>query len=280
VLGSASPDLLRQSSESLAGRIAYHTLSGFHPDEVGIGKLNSLWLRGGFPRSFLARSNDASQRWRGNFIRTFLERDLPQLGIRIPATTMDRFWSMLAHYHGQIWNSSEFARSFGMTDKTVRHYLDVLSGALVLTVLQPWHANLKKRQVKAPKVYVRDSGLLHSLLGLESRRDLERHPKVGASWEGFLLHHVAEIVGADPSELYYWSAHSGPEVDLLHARGRKRWGFEFKRTSAPRLTPSMLAAIDALDLDRLFLIHAGKKTFPLHRKITAVAAARILEDLP
>ena len=187
VLGSASPELLRQSSETLAGRIAFHTLSGFHLDEVGRDRLDRLWLRGGFPPSFLAKSAGASFEWRRNFVRTFLERDLAQLGVRIPATTLSRFWSMLAHYHGQVWNSSEFARSLGVTDKTVRHYLDILSATLVVQPLPPWHANVRRRQVKSPKVYIRDSGVLHALLGLREPRDLEGHPKVGASWEGFML---------------------------------------------------------------------------------------------
>ena len=209
VLGSASPELLRQSSETLAGRIAFHTLSGFHLDEVGRDKLDRLWLRGGFPPSFLAKSAGASFEWRRNFVRTFLERDLAQLGVRIPATTLSRFWSMLAHYHGQVWNSSEFARSFGVTDKTVRHYVDILSATLVVQPLPPWHANVRKRQVKSPKVYIRDSGVLHALLGLREPRDLERHPKVGASWEGFMLSQVVERLGAQPEECFFWATHSG-----------------------------------------------------------------------
>jgi predicted AAA+ superfamily ATPase len=279
VLGSASPGLLRQSSETLAGRIAFHTLSGFHLDEVGPDKLNQLWLRGGFPPSFLARGHAASLNWRRQFIRTFLERDLPQLGVRVPGTTLSRFWSMLAHYHGQIWNSSEFARSFGVTDKTVRHYLDLLSAALVVRLLTPWHANVGKRQVKSPKVYIGDSGLLHSLLGVGDARDLDRHPKVGASWEGFLLQLVLEHLGAAPEECFFWAAHSGAEIDLLWMRGRRRWGFEFKRTSSPTLTRSARTALDLLDLQRLYVIHAGAETFPLSAKVTAVAACRVLEDL-
>jgi predicted AAA+ superfamily ATPase len=253
VLGSASPELLRQSSESLAGRIAFHTLPGFSLDEVGVSKLDQLWLRGGFPLSFLARSQSASFTWRQSFIRTFLERDLPQLGVRIPATTLSRFWSMLAHYHGQVWNGAEFARSFGVSDKTVRHYLDTLHAAQVATVLQPWHENVRKRQVKSPKVYVRDSGVLHGLLGI--------------------------LVGATADECHFWAAHAGPELDLLWVRGRRRWGFEFKRTSSPKLTSSLMAAIDTLNLQKAFLVHAGDRTFLLNTRVTAVSATRLLDDL-
>jgi uncharacterized protein len=279
VLGSASPELLRQSSETLAGRIAYHTLNGFHLDEVGIDKIEQLWLRGGFPLSFLARTHEASFTWRQSFIRTFIERDLPQLGVRVPAATLSRFWSMLAHYHGQVWNGAEFARSFGLSDKTVRHYLDTLHAAQVATVLLPWHANVGKRQVKSPKVYVRDSGVLHGLLGVRDCRDLERHPKVGASWEGFLLRQVAEHLGAAPEECYFWATHSGAELDLLWVRGRRRLGFEFKRTSSPKLTNSLRAAVETLGLQKAFLVHAGDKTFPLHKQVMAVAAVRLLDDI-
>lgn len=280
VLGSASPELLRQTSETLAGRIAFHTLDGFDLQEVGASELDRLWLRGGFPNSFLGRSHGASFTWRRNFVRTFVERDLPQLGVRVSASTLDRFWSMLAHYHGQVWNASELARAFGVSDKTVRHYLDILSAALVVQQLPPWHANVRKRQVKSPKVYVRDCGLLHALLGIRDRRDLERHPKVGASWEGFLLRQVIELVGAAPEECFFWSTHSGPELDLLWTRGRRRWGFEFKRTSSPKLTRSLREAVDALELQRAFIVHAGEKTFPLHERVTAISAEKLLADLP
>ena len=280
VLGSASPSLLRQSSESLAGRIGYYTLNGFHLDEVGIQRMDRLWMRGGFPRAFLARSNADSLTWRRSFIRTFLERDLPQLGIRVPAPVLSRFWSMLAHYHGQVWNSSEFARSFGVSDKTVRHYLDILSEALVVTQLQPWHENLRRRQVRSPKIYVRDSGLLHSLLGIDDRRSLDRHPKLGASWEGFVIHQVMEWCGEDMGQWHFWATHSGAELDLLWLRGDQRFGFEVKRTAAPRLSRSIVTAIEDLGLDHAFVIHAGEATFPLHDRVTAVAADRILDDLP
>lgn len=279
VLGSASPELLRQSSETLAGRIAFHTLEGFDLAETGSDQLDRLWLRGGFPVSYLARTQAASFAWRRDFIRTFVERDLPQLGVRVPGPTLSRFWSMLAHCHGQIWNSSAFASSFGVSDKTVRHYLDLLAATLVVQILPPWHANIGKRQVKAPKVYVRDTGLLHNLLDIRDRHDLDRNPKAGSSWEGFALRQVIARLGAAPDECYFWAIHSGAELDLLWVRGRRRWGFEFKRTSSPSLTRSLMTALDSLQLDKAFLIHAGDKTFPLHRRVTAVAAVRLLDDL-
>ena len=279
VLGSASPALLRQSSESLAGRISYYTLPGLALEEVGVNELDKLWLRGGFPRSFLERSHRASEQWRRDFIRTFVERDLSQLGIEIRSTVAHRFWAMLAHYHAQTWNGSELARAFGVTHKTTRRYLDALTAALVVTQLKPWFANIAKRQVKAPKVYITDSGLLHSLLDIKDRRDLERHPKVGASWEGFLLKETIQALRAEEEECHFWATHTGAELDLLWIRGRKRWGFEFKRTVAPRLTRSMHAAMESLDLQRLFVVHAGSDTFPLHRKVTAIGAPRLLEDL-
>jgi len=280
VLGSASPELLRQTSESLAGRIAFHTLDGFDLGETGTGRLENLWVRGGFPSSYLARSGAASWEWRRNFIRTFVERDLPQLGSRVSATTMSSFWAMLAHYHAQVLNSSELGRAFGVTDKTVRHHLDLLAGALVVRTLQPWHVNIAKRQVKAPKVYLRDSGLLHALLDVRERRDLERHPKVGASWEGFLLQQTTRHLGATEHECYFWATHSGAELDLLWVRGRHRWGFEFKRTSAPTFTRSLATAIEALELERAFIVHAGERTFPVRDRVMAVPAGRLLHDIP
>ena len=280
VLGSASPELLQQASETLAGRIAFHTLDGFDLEETGAHELDRLWLRGGFPDSYLARSHAASFAWRRNFLRTFVERDLPQLGVKISATTMSRFWAMLAHYHAQIWNASEIGRAFGVTDKTVRHYLDLMTAGLVVRQLPPWHANVGKRQVKSPKVYIRDSGLLHGLLDIRDRRDLERHPKVGASWEGMMLQQVAAHIGAAPDECFFWATHSGAELDLLVVRGRRRWGFEFKRTSAPTFTRSLKGALEALEPSRTFVIHAGDHTFQLHERVTAIAAARLLEDLP
>lgn len=279
VLGSASPELLRQSSETLAGRIAYHDLTGFSLEEVGPAALNRLWLRGGFPRSFLARSEDLSRGWRRDFVRTFLERDLSQLGVAIPSATLGRFWGMLAHWHGQVWNASEFGRAFGVSDMTVRRYLDILAGTFVARLLPPWHANVGKRQVKSPKVYISDSGLLHSLLGITSREDLDRHPKVGASFEGFGIQAIVERLRARHEECFFWATHAGAELDLLIVRGRRRLGFEFKRTVAPTVTPSMRVALDDLKLARLDVIHAGDKTYPLASRIRAVSLSRIIEDL-
>jgi predicted AAA+ superfamily ATPase len=279
LLGSASPDLLRQSSESLAGRIVYHELNGFALAEVGTKNFERLWLRGGFPRSYLARTLPASNQWRREFIRTFLERDLPQLGITVGAATLRRFWMMVAHYHAQIWNASEFGRSFGVADHTARNYLDILTAALVVRQLQPWFENLSKRQVKAPKIYVRDSGLLHSLLNLPTLVDLKSHPKVGASWEGFAIEQIIHRLGANPEECCFWATHAGAELDLFVIRGRQRLGFEVKRTSAPVVTPSMRSALADLRLARLDVIHAGTKTFPLGPRLRAVAMERLLKDI-
>ncbi len=279
VLGSASPDLLKQSSESLAGRILYHRLGGLALDEVGIEERERLWLRGGFPRSFLAGSDPASAEWRREFVSTFLERDLPELGVTIPSATLHRFWSMLAHYHGQIWNGSELARAFGVTHSTVRRYLDVFTSALVLRQLQPWFENLKKRQVKSPKVYLADSGILHTLLGLETREDLLRHPKVGASWEGFVLAEVLVRLEARREECFFWATHAGAELDLLVASGQRRLGIEVKRTSAPTMTRSMHSALSDLGLERLDVVHAGEHTYPLAERVRAVALARLDQDL-
>lgn len=279
VLGSASPELLRQSSESLAGRLAFHELGGFSLEETGAEALDRLWLRGGFPRSFLARTEAASGDWRRDFVRTFLQRDLPGLGITIPSETLGRFWSMLAHFHGQAWNGSELARSFGVADTTVRRYLDVLASTFVLRVLPPWFENLGKRQVKSPKVYVADSGLLHTLLGIGDRRDLERHPKLGASWEGFAIEQVVARLRARREECFFWGTQAGAELDLLVVRGRRRLGFEVKRTTAPSVTPSMRIALADLGLERLDVIHAGRETYPLAPRIRALACSRLLSDL-
>jgi hypothetical protein len=278
-LGSASPDLLRQGSETLAGRIMYHELGGFSVDEIGIENYKRLWLRGGFPRSYLARTHAESDEWRRGFVRTFLERDLPQLGITIRSTILRRFWTMLAHYHGQIWNASDFGRSFGVADTTVRHYLDMLTSALVIRQLQPWYENIAKRQVKAPKIYLVDSGLMHTLINLKTLTDLERHPKVGASWEGFVLEQVIRRLGARSDECFFWATHGGAELDLLIVRGQQRLGFEVKRSSAPKLTPSMQSALADLKLHWLDVIHAGEHTFPLAKRVRAVAFSRLLEDL-
>ena len=279
VSGSASPELLRQSSESLAGRIVFHELGGFTLDEVGTGDLDRLWLRGGFPRSFLADSDPHSLEWRDAFVRTFLERDIPQLGFSIPSDTLRRFWTMVAHYHGQVWNGSEIARSLAVSQASVRRYVDLLSSALVVDQLQPWHENLSKRQVKSPRVFVSDSGLLHALLGIETLDELLGHPKLGASWEGFAIRQVVRHLELRTEDCFFWATHSGAELDLLVVRGRKRWGFEFKRTSQPAITKSMLAAMESLSLRNLTVIHAGPDAFPLAKSIQAVPLRNIGEML-
>ena len=279
ILGSASPGLLRQSSETLAGRIVYHELTGLALDEVGAGAGDDLWLRGGFPRSFLAPSIEVSADWRRAFVQTFLERDLPELGIQIPSTTLHRFWRMLAHYHGQLWNGAELARAFGVSATTVRRYLDLLTGALVVRQLPPWFENLSKRQVRSPKVYIADTGLLHTLLGIETREDLDGHPKVGASWESFVLREVIRRTGARPEECFFWATHAGAELDLLVVRGRRRLGFEVKRTTSPAANRSLRSALELLHLDSLDLVHAGDHTFHLAEGIRAVTFARISEDM-
>lgn len=279
VLGSASGDLLRQSAETLAGRIAYLRVDGLDLAEVGMERLHDRWLRGGLPRALLAADDEVSFDWRKQYVRTFLERDLPQLGVRIPAATIRRFWTMLAHWHGQIWNGSVFGSSFGVAHTTVRRYLDTLRDALVVMQLQPWHENIAKRQVRSPKVYLVDSGLLHFLLGLQTMDDVLSHPKVGASWEGFLLNQVVHRLGADPEECYFWATHGGAELDLLVVRGRRRVGVEFKLSAQPQATAAMHVAKSDLKLDRLHVVHAGEHTFPLAAGIEAIAARRLLDDL-
>lgn len=277
ILGSASPELLRQSSESLAGRIAYHEVPPLSLAEVGSANAARLWLRGGFPRSYTARSDVASSQWRQQFVRTFLERDIPQLGLSVGSTTLRRFWSMLAHYHAQTLNLSELGRSLGVADTTVRHYLDILEGTFMAWRLQPWHENMGKRQVKAPKVYLTDSGVLHSLLGIESPSGLEGHPKMGASWEGFCIGTLLAHMGVQRDERFFWATHSGAELDLLVVHDGNRRGFEIKRSSTPVITPSMRIALQDLRLDSLDVIHAGEESFPMASKIRAVAFRHLLQ---
>lgn len=265
LLGSASPDLLRQTSETLAGRIAFVDMGGFVLGEVPQRDLERLWIRGGFPRSFLARSEQQSLAWREDFIRTFLERDLAQFGVRVPAPTMRRFWTMLAHYSGGIWNGSEIGRSLGEAHTTVRRHLDVLAASLVVRVVEPWFENVGKRQTKAPKVYIRDSGVLHALLGITDRRSLEGHPKVGASWEGFVIEQLlARLGGVRP---YYWRTQAGAELDLLLNHRGRRLGVEVKHSDAPRVTPSMRSAMNDLKLDALYVVYPGKVPYALSEKI-------------
>ncbi|MCY4213600.1 MAG: ATP-binding protein [Gammaproteobacteria bacterium] len=279
VLGSASPDLLRQSAESLAGRIAHYELPPLSLAETGAAQVHDLWLRGGFPASFTARTDAASYRWRRDFVRTFLERDIAQLGINIPPTTLERFWNMLAHYHAQVWNGSELGRAFGVSHHAVRRYLEALEATFMVRVLKPWSANLGKRQVRSPKIYLRDSGLLHRLLDIADPEQLERHPKVGASWEGFIIENAIRALGAEDRQCYFWGAHSGAEIDLLVRQAGRLRALEVKRTSSPTITRSMRTAVADLKIESLDVIHAGGETFPLGPGIRAVAAARMLEDL-
>ena len=268
ILGSASPELTQRSSESLAGRLETIAMGGFSLAEVGNDQQSQHWLRGGFPLSFLAPSEEASSVWRKNFIQTFLERDLPLLGVRMPATTMLRFWTMVAHYHGQIWNAAEPARSLGVSEPTVRRYLDLLEGLFLVRQLPPWHTNLKKRQVRSPKLYFRDSGILHQLLGIRSAFELQTHPKLGASWEGYVIEEIFKSV--EPDEAYFWATHNGAELDLLIIKNGRKLGVECKRVDAPRLTPSMRIAFQDLRLDHLVVIYPGDRRYPLADYITAV----------
>ena len=273
LLGSASPALVKGVSESLAGRVGLVDLAGFEMGEVGSDAWRELWLRGGFPRAYLAPGRAASALWRGNFVRTFLERDIPQLGISIPAETLRRFWTMIAHYHGQVWNAAEFARAIGATQATARRYLDILAGVFMVRVLPPWFVNLKKRQVKAPKVYLRDTGLLHTLLDLTEEDELAGHPKVGASFEGFAIEQV--LAALDAGQAHYWATHGGAEIDLLIERRGKRHGFECKLADAPGVTRSMRVALADLRLDHLWVLYPGAETYPLDDRITVLPAARI-----
>jgi len=274
VLGSASPDLVGLSAESLAGRVTLVELGGFRLIDVGADAIDTLWSRGGLPRSYLAADDATSRAWRDDYISTFLERDLANLGVRIPATTMRRFWTMIAHYHGQAWNGAELARAIGVSQMTVRRYLDALTDALTVRQLQPWYANIRKRQVRSPKVYVRDSGLLHRLLGVASRHDLLGHPKVGASWEGFVIEQILML--DDVHDPWFWGTHTGAELDLMVSLDGERVGVEVKRTDRPRLTPSIRNALDDLELDRIVVIHAGPRRFPLAPRVEAIPAHEVL----
>jgi predicted AAA+ superfamily ATPase len=274
ILGSASPDLLRQSSESLAGRIEILQMSGFSLAEVGPEAKPDHWLRGGFPRSFLAERDEDSFAWRKNFVQTFLERDLPQFGINIPAHTLLRFWTMLAHYHGQLWNAAELARSLGVNQTTTRRYVDILESVFMVRQLQPWYVNLKKRQVKSPKIYFRDVGLLHQLLGIHTQKELLTHPKLGASWEGYVIEETIKAV--QPEEAYFWATHGGAELDLLLLKSGRKIGVECKRMDAPRLTRSMQTALTDLQLDHLTVIYPGDRAYPLAEQVTVVPLETIV----
>lgn len=273
ILGSASPDIIKNASESLAGRLEFVELSGFVLQEINSKSEQKLWLRGGFPRSYLADSDEAGMVWLDGFIRTFLERDIPHLGISIPSAAMRRFWTMLAHYHGQLWNASEIGRAMGLSDKTMRSYLDILSGTFIIRQLQPWYENINKRQVKAPKIYFRDSGILHKLMGLPDYHSLLGHPKVGASWEGFALEQTLQTV--KPLQPFFWSTYSGAELDLFFMFGGRRYGIEFKFNEAPPVTKSMRIAMETLNLDHLWIIYPGQNHYPAHEKISVLPLSNL-----
>jgi hypothetical protein len=266
ILGSASPDIIKNVSETLAGRVEFVELGGFDLAEIGPENWETLWVRGGFPRAFLADSDEDSLAWREGFVRTFLERDIPLLGISIPPPAMRRFWTMLAHYHGQTWNASALGRAMGLSDKTVRSYLDILTGTFMVRQLQPWHTNISKRQVKSPKIFLRDAGLLHSLLNLPDWHSLLAHPQVGASWEGFVLEQVLQAL--KPAQAYFWATHSGAELDLFFIHRGRRFGLEVKFNEAPQATRSMRIAIEDLDLHHLWIIYPGQHAYPIDDRLS------------
>ena len=280
LLGSAAPELLKATSESMAGRVVFHQLDGLEWSEVAPVSeepasewMDERWLKGGFPRAFLAKSMGVSREWRDAFIRTYLERDLPQLGINLPALTLRRFWTMLAHYHGQTWNGSELARSLGVSDKTVSRYLDILEGTFMAFRLLPWHANVGKREIKSPKVYVSDTGLLHTLLGIVRHEDLLAHPKCGASWEGAIIRELLHRLDVQRGEAFFWGTHSGADLDLLVDKGSIRLGFEVKLTKSPKVTASMKTALEVLELDHVYVMcHGQGAPWELAKGITAVPA--------
>lgn len=279
VLGSASRDLIRQGSETLAGRIGFCRLGGFSIDEVGEVDLSRLWLRGGLPRSFLADSDDASELWRQHYVTTFLERDIPSLGIAIPAPTLRRFWMMVSHYHGQQLNLSELGRAFGISDTTVRRYLDILVGTFMVRLLPPWHANLKKRQVRRPKLYLRDTGLLHALAGIEDNEQLLSWPRLGASWEGFALESLLAHLPFPEESFHFWAVHTGAEVDLFWIHRGKGFGVDFKYADAPARTRSMQSALEALELERLWVIFPRGEPYALSEKIHVVPLAQARDEI-
>jgi len=275
ILGSASPSIIRGVFESLAGRVEFVELAGFDLKEATVGSQKQLWVRGGFPRSFLAESDEDSAAWREAFLQTFLERDIPQLGINIPPAAMRRFWTMLANYHGQIWNASEFGRSMGVTDKTVRGYLDILTGTYLVRQLQPWFENIRKRQVKSPKIYLRDPGILHALLSLPDQHSLMGHPAVGASWKGFVLEQAIRFIA--PPECYFWATHQGAGLDLFFIINGRRFGMEVKLAEAPKITRSMRTAHQDLNLEHLWILYPGAQAYPVAKEITVWPLAQVAE---
>lgn len=276
ILGSASIELIRQSSESLAGRVSYIEMGGFSLAHIPKTKSNRLWIRGTFPRSYLAASEASSFQWRRDFISAFLERDIPNLGIKIPAKSLHTFWAMLAHFHAQIFNASEIGRSLSISDHTAQRYLDLLSGTFMMRQLRPWHFNMKKRLVKRPKIYFRDSGIFHNLLNVENKQQVLTHPKLGASWEGFILEEIIKHFQLKEDEVYYWRTHNGAELDLMFEKKGKRFGVEIKYTQAPQLTPSIRSALSELSLSHIWLIYPGEKQYPLHPRVTVVPLEKIL----
>jgi len=273
ILGSASGALQRQTSESLAGRVERLTMGGFALAELKPGAEERLWLRGGFPLSYLATSEADSGAWRRNFVQTLLERDFPQWGVRVPASALQRFWAMIAHYHGQVWNAAEPARALGVGESTTRRHLDLLTDAFMIRQLQPFHANLRKRQVKSPKIYVRDTGLLHQLLGIGTLKELLTHPKIGASWEGFV---IEQVLSSEPhDEAFFWATHQGAEIDLVLRRGDELLGVECKRTDAPRVTRSIRIAQEDLGLTRVAVVYPGVKRYPLSQAVEAVPLSEL-----
>jgi len=276
ILGSASPVLLRQASESLAGRISIIRMGGFSLEEVGKDSQNLLWRRGGFPLSFTAPTEELSLEWRQDFVNTFLERDIPQFGFNIPSTSLFRFWNLLAHYHGQVWNAAEAARALTMGETTARRYLDLLHDMFMVRILQPYHVNISKRQVKSPKVYLKDTGLLHYLLSIRTEKNLLLHPRSGASWEGFAIEETIKAV--EPDEVFFWATHAGAELDLLLFKNGRRIGVECKRVDAPRLTPSMHTALETLELSKLLVIYPGHLPYPMAENIQAIPLASLAEN--
>jgi uncharacterized protein len=277
ILGSADPSLVRGVSESLAGRVSHVDMGGFDISEIAKVDSRRLWLRGGLPRSYLAKTDTASIAWRGDYVRDFIQRDLSELGVTIPAATLGRFWKMVAHYHGGIWNAAEFARSLGASENTARHYLDILSGAWAVRQLQPWFENLGKRQVRSPKIYVRDTGVLHSLLDLATHTQLMGHPKSGASWEGFVIEQILALLNV--RDAFFWATHQGAELDLLVQVGGKRYGFEMKLSDGPTATKSMRIALQDLALERLFVVYPGKTSYGLDEKIEVVSILDLVHRL-
>jgi len=276
VLGSASPNLIKQSSESLAGRIGYMYLKGFHLGEID--DMNRLWLQGGYPRAYLAENNDAAQEWLQNYISTFLERDIPQLGFSIPSGQLRKFWQMLAHYHGQVMNYSELGRSIGLSDMTIKKYLQILEDCFMIKTLQPWYTNTGKRIIKQPKIYFWDSGIYHCLMNITNQDNLLSTPKLGASWEGFALTNTLQLLNLPTQDYYFWSTHQGAEIDLFWFQDGQAFGMEFKYTDAPKSTKSMHSSIETLNLKKLFVVYPGKDKYELNEKIEVMPLSLLKEE--